>query len=84
MKVFGCYLQDIWGGGMIIACGNTKEEAFNAFINDPNYDWGKEWNNKGKRTGTSIDYPYDKWFEMTELTANCDKPKVLYEQSHLE
>jgi len=84
MRVFGCYLQNAWGGGMIIACGNTREEAFNAFIEDHYYDCYKDWNNKDKLTGTSRDYPFDKWFEMPELTANCDKPEVLYEQSHKE
>ena len=83
MKVFGCYNR-ISKEGMIIACGNTLEEAYNAFsysktlskYNSPVFS------KNGDYIGNmSIYYPQEKWFEMSELKADCNEAKVLYEST---
>lgn len=70
MRVFGCYHSDkpTRCFGYIIACGNTREEAYNAFINDPRY---VIYAYKEQA------YPLEEWNELPIIT---DKvyPRVLF------
>ena len=83
MKVYGCYNR-INEEGMIIACGNTLEEAYNAFSYNKTFSrynspvFGKNGDYMGNK---SIYYPQEAWFEIPELTANCSEAKVLYEST---
>ena len=61
MKVFACYHTDkpIRCFGYIIACGNSKEEAFNAAMNDARltiYAYKEQA------------YPFKDWYEIPIIT----------------
>lgn len=90
MKVFACKYQGDYAGGLIIVAANNINEAFETFAKDEEYDWLIEYfDNEGHYTDdiTKVDSPYyprDKWFEMHELTANVDSPRVICEDSYME
>lgn len=85
MRVFGCFRQprdpqSYEAAGMVIACGESLEDAYSAFINDIKYIPLHDLS-KGRYTDECSAYPISKWFQMSQLTANCNKAKVLYEDS---
>ena len=71
MKVFGCRHSDkpYITFGYVIACGNTKEEAYNAFINDPMYMFFPYKEQA---------YPLNDWKELSHIITNNVYPRVLY------
>ena len=81
MKVFGCYREGDYSGGVILVAADTVEEAYNVYMKDENYDW----------MHAEIDdesmynyYHLDKWHEFDKLTANCDEPQVICEAGYSE
>ena len=90
MKVFGCKTSLPYSGGVILVAANNIDEAFKTMIEDNSckYLW-ESYNADGwcepnaENAIISSDwYPKDKWQEFTELSCNCDKPKVIIEDSH--
>jgi len=82
MKVFGCYRTGGYSGGLILAAGNTLDEAYNAYLKDPKYSW-MHWEID---TDEYDEYYYPKlnWMEFSELEAKCDVPKVICEDGYTE
>ena len=81
MKVFGCYRQGGYSGGMILVAADTVMDAYNLYMNDDNYDWMH-----GEIDGESMYnyYPFEKWQEFDKLTANCDEAQVICEDGYTE
>jgi hypothetical protein len=79
MKVFGCPRQGEYAGGLILVASNSLEEAYNTYMQDEFYSAfhaeldGEEMYNY---------YPLEKWFEFTELTANCNETKIICEHGY--
>ena len=91
MKVFGCKRSGGYSGGLIIVAANSLDEAFEIFAKDDRYEWMVEWFDFD--TGTVIEdvtkvdsntYPRDNWFEIQELVANVDSPRVISEDGYTE
>lgn len=72
MKVFGCKRTGGYSGGLIIAAANNLNEAFETFAENYRYRWM-----------TSV-YPRSDWFEIPELTANVDTPRIIDEDGYTE
>lgn len=90
MKVFGCKVDAVYGGGLAIVAANSKEEAFVVFHTDQRYEWMAD---RFRLDGSYIEdatkwysdfYPLYQWFELTMLTANVDKPQVIAQDSYSE
>lgn len=91
MKVFGCKRNGGYSGGLIIVAANNLNEAFETFAKNDRYEWMIEWFDFD--TGKIIDdvtkvdsyiYPRDDWFEIPELVANVDSPRIILEDGHTE
>ena len=91
MKVFGCKRSGGYSGGLIIVAANSLDEAFETFAKDDRCEWMVEWFDFD--TGiviedvTKVDsntYPRDNWFEIPELVANVDNPRVINEGGYTE
>lgn len=81
MKVFGCYRQGGYSGGMILVAADSVEEAYDVYMKDENCDW----------MHAEIDdesiynyYPLDEWQEFDKLIANYDEPQVICEAGYTE
>lgn len=72
MKVFGCKRSGGYSGGLIIVAANNLNEAFETFAKDYRYRWM-----------TNI-YPKGDWFEIPELVANVDSPRIIIESGYTE
>lgn len=91
MKVFGCKRTGSYSGGLIIVAANSLNEAFETFAKDKKYKWMIDGYNIQIKDFTEditiVDsdiYPRDDWFEITELVANVDSPRVLSEDGYTE
>ena len=91
MKVFGCKRIGGYSGGLIIVAANSLNEAFETFAKDDRYKWMIDWYNfqieEYTEDITIIDseyYPRDNWFEIQELVANVDSPRVISEGGYTE
>lgn len=91
MKVFGCKRSGGYSGGLIIVAANSLDEAFEIFAKDDRYEWMTEWfdfdTGKIIEDITIVDsdtYPRDNWFEMPELVANVDSPRIIIEGGYTE
>lgn len=91
MKVFGCKRSGGYSGGLIIVAANSLDEAFETFAKDDRYEWMIEWFDFDTDTViedvTKVDsntYPRDDWFEIPELVANVDSPRVISEGGYTE
>lgn len=91
MKVFGCKRSGGYSGGLIIVAANSLDEAFETFAKDDRYEWMIDWFDFD--TGKIIEdvakvdsntYPRDDWFEIPELVANVDSPRVISEDGYTE
>lgn len=91
MKVFGCKRNGGYSGGLIIVAANSLNEAFETFARNGRYEWMIEWFDFD--TGKIIDdvtkvdsniYPRNEWFEITELVANVDTPRIIDEDGYTE
>lgn len=90
MKVFGCKVDAVYGGGLAIVAANSKEEAFVVFHTDQRYEWmadsfgyDGEYIEDATKWRSSC-YPKEEWFELPMLIANVDKPQVIVEDSYRE
>ena len=75
MKVWMCKRTDDFGGfcgGLAVVAANDIEEAFKTFLLHEEYSWKADY------------YPFERWFECKELTANVDKPCVIMEDGYTE
>lgn len=76
MKVWMCKRADFgfggYSGGLAVVAANSIEEAFKTFFLHKEYSWKKDY------------YPFERWFECKELTANVDKPCVIMEDGYTE
>lgn len=75
MKVWMCTRTDNFGwysGGLAVVAANSREEAFKTFYLHGEYSWKAYY------------YPFERWFECKELTANVDKPCVIMEDGYTE
>lgn len=91
MKVFGCKRSGGYSGGLIIVAANSLDEAFGTFAKDDRYEWMIDWfdfdTSKIIEDVTKVDsntYPRDNWFEIPELVANVDNPRVINEGGYTE
>ena len=91
MKVFGCKRSGGYSGGLIIVAANSLDEAFETFAKDDRYEWMIEWFDFDTDTViedvTKVDsntYPRDDWYEIPELEANVDSPRVISEGGYTE
>lgn len=90
MKVFGCKRAGGYSGGLIIVAANSLNEAFETFAKNYRYEWMIDWYNFQIEEYTEITivdsdtYPRDNWFEITELVANVDSPRIIIEDGHTE
>lgn len=91
MKVFGCKRSGGYSGGLIIVAANSLNEAFETFAKNDRYEWMIDWydfdTSKITEDVTKVDsntYPRDDWFEIPELVANVDSPKVISEGGYTE
>ena len=91
MKVFGCKRSGGYSGGLIIVAANSLDEAFETFAKDDKYEWMIDWFDfdAGKiiEDATKVDsntYPRDDWYEIPELVANVDSPRVISEGGYTE
>lgn len=91
MKVFGCKRTGSYSGGLIIVAANSLNEAFETFAKDKRYKWMIDGYNFQIEDFTEditvVDsdiYSRDNWFEIPELVANVDSPKVLSEDGYTE
>lgn len=73
MKVFACRNQESYGGGLILAAANTKEEAYRAASVDEDINYFLE-----------DTYPLDKWFEVKHLSTDLAESKVIIEDHYTE
>lgn len=91
MKVFCCKVApDQWAGGIILVAADSRNEAFSIAAKDPNTFVHFEFKDKKGRLVddwhqaariTSKLYPIEKWFQVLELIANVDTPRVLMEET---
>lgn len=91
MKVFGCKRTGSYSGGLIIVAANSLNEAFETFAKDERCEWMIDWYNfqieEYTEDITIVDsdtYPRDNWFEISELVANVDSPRIIIEDGHSE
>lgn len=91
MKVFGCKRSGGYSGGLIIVAANSLDEAFETFARDDRYEWMIGWfdfeTNQFTEDVTKVDsntYPRDDWYEIPELVANVDSPRVISENGYTE
>ena len=91
MKVFGCKRTGGYSGGLIIVAANSLNEAFETFAKNDRYEWMIDWfdfdTGKIIEDVTKVDsntYPRDDWFEIKELAANVDSPRIIIEDGHTE
>ena len=91
MKVFGCKRSGGYSGGLIIVAANSLNEAFETFAKNNRYEWMIDWYDfdtseiiEDVTKVNSNTYPRDNWFEMPELVANVDSPRVLSEDGYTE
>lgn len=91
MKVFGCKRSGGYSGGLIIVAANSLDEAFETFAKNGRYEWMIKWfdfdTSKIIEDVTKVDsntYPRDDWFEIPELVANVDSPRVISEGGYTE
>lgn len=91
MKVFGCKRSGGYSGGLIIVAANSLDEAFETFAKDDRYEWMIDWfdfdTGKIIEDVTKVDsntYPRSDWFEIPELTANVDTPRIIDEDGYTE
>ena len=91
MKVFGCKRSGGYSGGLIIVAANSLNEAFETFAANKIYEWMIDWFDFD--TGKIIEdvakvdsnaYPRDNWYEIPELVANVDSPRVISENGYTE
>lgn len=91
MKVFGCKRSGGYSGGLIIVAANSLNEAFETFAKDDRYEWMIDWFDF--ETGKIVDdvtivdsdtYPRGNWFEIPELVANVDSPRIIIEGGYSE
>ena len=91
MKVFACKRSTDYSGGVAIVAANNAEEAFTVLHQDIDREWmldiedmetGEYTSDINRRD--SYYYKRKDWFEMTELTANVDKPQVIIEDGYTE
>ena len=91
MKVFGCKRTGSYSGGLIIVAANSLNEAFETFAKDERYEWMIDWYNfqieEYTEDITIVDsdtYPRNEWFEIPELVANVDSPRIIREGGYTE
>lgn len=91
MKVFGCKRNGGYSGGLIIVAANNLDEAFETFAANKIYEWMIDWfdfeTNQFTKDVKKVDseyYPRDNWFEIQELVANVDSPRVISENGYTE
>ena len=90
MKVFGCYRNGGYSGGLAIVAANTKEEAFEVFHSDEMYVYMLDCiDDNGNFTSdvkkcNSTTYRREDWFEMTLLEAKVKTPCILAEDGYTE
>lgn len=91
MRVFGCKRTGGYSGGLIIVAANSLNEAFETFAKDERYEWMIDWfdfkTNQVTEDVKKVDseyYPRDNWFNIPELVANVDSPRVLSEDGYTE
>lgn len=91
MKVFGCKRSGGYSGGLIIVAANSLNEAFGTFAKNDKYEWMIDWydfdTSKITKDVTKVDsniYPRCDWFEIPELVANVDNPRVISEDGYTE
>ena len=91
MKVFGCKRSGSYSGGLIIVAANNLNEAFETFAKDDRYKWLIDWYDFQTKQYTedvtkvnSDIYHRNDWFEIPELVANVDSPRVISENGYTE
>ena len=91
MKVFGCKRDGSYSGGLIIVAANSLNEAFETFAKNGRYEWMIDWYDfdtseiiEDVIKVDSNTYPRDDWFEIPELVANVDSPRVISEDGYTE
>ena len=91
MKVFGCKRSGGYSGGLIIVAANSLDEAFETFAKDDRYEWMIDWfdfdTNQYTVDVTKVDsdiYSRDNWFEVPELVANVDSPRIISEGGYTD
>lgn len=91
MKVYGCKRNGGYSGGLIIVAANSLDEAFETFATNEIYKWMIDWydfqTEEYTEDVTKVDsniYPRDDWFEIPELVANVDNPRVISEGGYTE
>ena len=91
MKVFGCKRSGGYSGGLIIVAANSLDEAFETFAANKIYEWMIDWfdfeTNQFTENVKKVDsntYPRDNWFNIPELVANVDSPRVISEGGYTE
>lgn len=91
MKVFGCKRSGGYSGGLIIVAANSLDEAFETFAKDNRHEWMIEWFDfdtssviEDVAKVDSNTYPRDDWFEIKELVANVDSPRIISEGGYTE
>ena len=91
MKVFACERDGNYSGGVAMVAANSKEEAFVVFHTDIQYDWMLD--NKDIETGEftsdinrcdSYYYKRANWFELPELTADVEEPRIIIEDGYTD
>ena len=91
MKVFACERYGSYSGGVAMVAANSKEEAFYVFHSDSLYVWMLD--NTDIETGDvttdisrcdSYYYKRANWFEMPELTADVEEPRIIIEDGYSE
>ena len=93
MKVFGCTMQGVYCGGVILVAANDKEEAFLTASKDTGIDYWFSWESEdggwaepfSQNAELRSDYfPLDKWKEYTHLSSDYEKPTVILAEYHVE
>ena len=93
MRVFACSRQGGWEGGIILVAADSKNEAFavaardkDTFVHFQFFDKKGRYVESADQAATikSKTYPIECWYQIKELSADVDKPKVILDEGYTE
>ena len=84
MKVFGCEMQGVYAGGIILVAARSVDEAFEVASVNKVCSYLFYYMDEDCTELISDSYPKEKWHEFKHLSCDYGIPQVILEESYAE
>ena len=84
LNLFACKRSGGYSGGLIVVAAHDIEEAYELYE-----EYGEEehlisFYDNGEEVLEDNEYPRQKWYQIPDITVECDSPRVIDEDGRTE